>query len=315
MATQRERSRADELVTAAQSDPDEIDLETVAELFDAERAVGRTAALQAVSVLAADEPERALRFADRVVERLEDDVLSVRSTAALAAMSLARERPETVVPAVPTLIDLLDEEPPLLRFRAAGALAPLTESHAETFVDRVDRLAALLVDGATFDADPKAIATSDELTAERKQRQLAMLEGRGSEIQRGKARSRGTREVVANVLVEVARIAPETCAAVFPDIRAALSDDDPAVRGGAVEIVRHVADRDPSAVDEAVDPLVELLDDDVDFVRARAIRALGYAEATAASKPLRELARTEADEDVAELAADTADWLAATERD
>lgn len=311
MASQRQRSKAKakELMTAVQSDPDAIEPEAVDDLFDADGAVGRSAALQAVSVLAAEDPDRAVEYADRVIDRLEDDVLAVRSAAALAAMALARERPDAIVSAIPTLVDALDEDPPLFRFRAAAALAPLTASHPEAFVDHADRLIELLVDGPTFDVDPQAIAESDALAADEKKRQLSMLEGRGGELRRGRARSAGTREVIANVLVEVARVDPETCTTRLEAIVPALADDEPAVRGAVVEVVRHVAERDPTAVDAAVEPLLTLLEDDAEFVRARAVRALGYAEATAAVEPLRDLAAREETGELAALAAETADWL------
>ena len=307
MASQRARSK--ELMAAAQSDPDAIALETVDELLDSDDAIGRSAALQALSVIATEDPDRAVEYADRIIELLEDDVLAVSSTAALASMMLARERPESIVPAVPTLVDMLDEDPPLYRYRAAGALAPLTESHAQSFVDHTDQLIAHLVDGPTFTVDAGEIATSDNRSPADKKYELSMLKGRGEELDRSRARSIGTREIIANVLVEVARLDPETCKSRLNDVRPVLFDDEPSVRGAVIELVRHVADHDPTAVEAEIEPLVDLLEDDAEFVRGRAVRALGYAEATEAIEPLRSLAEQEDSDALADLAAETADWL------
>ncbi|TYT61506.1 HEAT repeat domain-containing protein [Natrialba swarupiae] len=306
MAEQNARTK--ELLDAVQDDPTAIDLELAEELLDAEGASGRATALQAISVIATEEPDRVLEYTDRVVELLDDDVLSVRSTAALALTSLARNRPDTVVPAVPSLVDILGEEPPLFRFRAAGALAPLTADHPDAFVEHTDHLFELLLDGPTFDDDPRAIAMSDELSAEEKQRTLSTLAGRSDEWKRARTRSNAAREVVANVLVEVARVGPEEIESRLDRILEMLSDDDAAVRGAGIEMIRHVAEDDPDAVEDAIDPLLALLDD-VEFVRARTIRALGYAEAGPAIEPLREIASTDSNDDIADLAADTADWL------
>ncbi|MEY7850607.1 hypothetical protein AB7C87_15575 [Natrarchaeobius sp. A-rgal3] len=297
-----------ELLDAVQNDPDAIDLEVAEELLEAEGASGRTTALQAISVIAKEEPDRVLEYTDRVVELLDDDVLSVRTTAALALTSLSRNRPEAVVPAVPALVGILGEEPPLFRFRAAGALAPLTADHATAFVDHTDHLLEVLLDGPTFEEDPRSVATSEELSSEEKQRTLSTLAGRSGEWKRARTRSNATREVAANVLVEVARVDPDQIASRLDRVLETLSADEAAVRGAGVEMVRHVGEDDPDAVEDAIDPLLALLDD-VAFVRARAIRALGYAEATAAIDPLREVATADENDDVADLAADTADWL------
>ncbi|OVE85438.1 HEAT repeat domain-containing protein [Natronolimnobius baerhuensis] len=306
MATQQRHATA--LRTAVQSDPEAIDHEVVESCFDAERASDRTTALQAVSVLATHDLEQALEYTDRVYTRLTDDVLAVQSAAAMAALCLARERPESMVEAIPSLVELLERDPPLLRFRAAGALAPLTESHASAFVPHTDRLLELLVDGPTVD-DPQEIANDPALSPAEKTARVSMLTGRGSELSRSRTRSVGTREVIANILVELARMEPAMCADRLPVIVPALSDEEAAVRGGAIEFVRHVAEDEPDTVAPAIDPLLACLEDEVTFVRARAIRALGYAEVTVAIDPLRELADSEESDDVATLATETADWL------
>ncbi|NGM67938.1 hypothetical protein G6M89_02735 [Natronolimnobius sp. AArcel1] len=306
MSTQQRHVTA--LRAAVQSNPDAIDLEVVESCFDADLASDRTTALQAVSVLATYDLEQALEYTDRVHALLKDDVLAVQSAAAMAAMTLARQRPSSMVSALPTLVELLECDPPLLRFRAAGALAPLTDSHASAFVPHTDRLLELLVDGPTVN-DPQELVDAPDLSPAEKTARVSMLTGRGSELSRSRMRSVGTREVIANILVEIARIEPATCAQRLPAIVPALADAEPSVRGGAIEIVRHIAEADPDNAADAIGPLIARLEDDVSFVRARAVRALGYAEATTAIGRLQEFAESEASDDVATLATETADWL------
>lgn len=307
MTSQQDRSAR--LKAAVKSNSTAIEPSVVEKQLTAAGAADRGIALQAVSLLVRESPDRATAFADRVTELLEDDVLAVRAAAALAAMSLAKQRPESVQQAIPSLVDLLDEDPPLLRFRAAGALAPLTDSHPEAFSEHVDRLVRSLRHGPRFETDLQSVAQSSDLTAEQKTQRLSVLKSRTDELERGKIRSAGTREVIVNTLVEIAGIDPEACTPHRSDLVAALSDDDPAVRAGAVEIVRHLADDDPAFAETAVDPLLARLEDEAAFVRARAVRALGYLEAPDAIDPLSELARQESNAELAELAADTADWL------
>ncbi|WP_440767035.1 HEAT repeat domain-containing protein [Natronorubrum sp. DTA7] len=311
MTSQQDRSA--QLKAAVQSKSTAIEPSVVEKQLTATGAADRGIALQAVSLLVRESPDQAVAFADRVTELLEDDVLAVRAAAALAAMSLAEHRPESIHQAIPSLVELLDEDPPLLRFRAAGALAPLTDSHPETFSDHVDSLVRSLRHGPRFETDLQSVAQSSDLTAEQKTQRLSVLKSRTDELERGKIRSAGTREVIVNTLVEVTRVDPEACTAHRSDLVAALSDDDPAVRAGAVEIVRHLADADPAFAEQTVDPLLTRLEDEAAFARARAVRALGFLEATDAIDPLSELARHESNAELAELAADTADWLGSVE--
>lgn len=302
---------ATELMKAADSDPDDIDIETVDELLSSDMGRARDAALKALTVLAHDDPDRVEPYVDDIIAGLDDSFLNARNSAAMALTVLAQEQSDDVVPAIPSLVDALDEDPPLFRFRAAGAVAPLADAHPEEFVDHADRLIDALVDGPRV-KDPEDVV-EDDTPAKQLEKQMTQLRARTDEHRKDKQRSQGTREVAANVLVDITREDPDALADRLSELVPLLSDDVPSVRGAIVEVIRHVAEDDPDAVDEVVDPLLELLDDEVDFVRARAVRALGYAEADEAIEPLRDLAEDEADEDVAELAEDTADWLA--ERD
>lgn len=295
---------------AVQSDPAAIDPETVEHRLAADAAADRALALQAASLLVDEQPDVATTFSDDVEALLDDDVLAVQAAAALAAMSVARERPDEIIPAVPRLVELLDEDPPLLRFRAAGALAPLTDSHPEVFSDHVDRLVRSLLDGPRFDTDLQSVAQSDDLSEEQKERRLSMLRDRTDELERGKVRSEGTREVIVNTLVEAVRVDPESCTPHRQELLTLLSDESSAVRAGAVEVVRQLADVDAETAQETVDPLLDLLDDDAEFIRARAVRALGFLEASEAVEPLSELARTEPNDELATLAEETAEWIA-----
>ena len=288
----------------------EIDPDEISEQLRSDAATDRALALQTVFRVASAESTQPISVSESVAKLLEDDVLAVRVSAALAAMGIARTRPNEIVPAVPALIDLLADDPPLLRFRAASALAPLTESHPEVFPEHTGRLVAALSEAPTFDADLERIAQSDELTQDQTQRQLSVLQNRTDEIERSKVRSEGTREVIINILVEVARINPDSCEQYHSDIVTALSDDNTAVRAGAVEVVRHMAAARSDPTEEISEVLIERLTDDAKQVRARAVRALGSLEIAMAVDPLFDLSERETNDELAALAAETAEWLA-----
>jgi len=298
------------LEKAVQSSVIEIDPDEVLRRLESDAATDRALALQGVFRLVTEDPEQAERFTDPVIELLDDDVFAVKMSAALAAMPIVKSRPGEMLPAVSTLVEFLDSDPPLLRFRAAGVLAPLTASHPQAFADHTGLLVETLLHGPTFDTDLQSVAQSDALTSEQKEQQLSLLRNRKDELERSKVRSEGTREVIINILVETARTEPDSCEPHHSDLVSALSDDSVAVRAGAVEVVRHVAAAHPETVGSVAEPLIDRLNDDAEHVRARAVRALGLLEVTEASDPLSTLAESESSDELADLASETAEWLA-----
>ena len=294
------RSRATDLLRAAKADPSTVDLDAVEDLLDADAGTDRNSALKVFAAVAHAEPDRAAERIDLVADHLDDSHLVARCTAAMVLAQVAEERPAPVAPAVPTLVELLGEEPPLLRYRAARALAPVAEARPTAFVDHADALVDVLDDGPTVDVD----APGDEV----ERATLGTNQSRGEAAGKDLKRSRCAREAAANLLVEVARESPDALADRRSTLVTLLSDDDEAVRAAVVEVFRSLAEDDPDAAEQAVPTLVDLLDDDAEVVRVRAVRALGYAEATSAVPALESLAEP-GDGEVAAAAADTAEWL------
>lgn len=289
------------LVERAGSDPDAIDLEEIEDLLDDDWEEMRNTGLKVLVGLATDDPNRVVPFVDDVIDCLDESYGIARSHAALVLSLLADDHPDLVGPAIPTLIDNLDDPTPLYRYRAARAIARQSQSTPESFVEHADALIDTLIDGPSVSKPEPATDAGQREIAQTKKEQL----------EPDFMRSAATKEVVANVLVEVAREDASVCSKRLSDLLPVLSDDEsvPHARGAIVEVIRHVVVADPDTLDATIDPLLGLLDDDATFVRARAIRALGFAEATEAVDPLRTVAESDPDEDVRELAVETADWL------
>ncbi|GAB3040333.1 HEAT repeat domain-containing protein [Natronobiforma cellulositropha] len=289
------------LIETAQSDPDEIDLDEIEELFDDEWEEIRNTGLKVLAGLALDDPERVTPLVDRVIDCLDESYGPARSHAGLVLSLVASDRPDLVEPAIPQLVANLDDPTPMYQYRAARAIAMQLESTPEAFVEHIDSLVDVLAEGPepTMPEPPDDPELKEHYQKLRERREPDML------------RSAASNEIVANVLVEIAKAEPEAFADRLPKFFPVLSARTAPTRGGAVEVIRYVAEADPAAVTDAVDPLIDVLEDDTTFVRARAIRALGYAEAAEAIEPLRSVAESDHDEDLRELAAETADWLEA----
>lgn len=295
-------------------DPDSIDLEAAIEYLDHDEwGQVREWALRSIYHVTKEDPERLEAVIDEVRPHLEDEFLVAKNTAALLFITQARCNPEPVRESVPELLGLLDQDPPILRFRAAGALAPLLIDHVDVFIPHTDRLVEVLVD------TPEVVLTPDEEELEELDKETFEMiretaNNREEQYERDVKRSQGVREFAANAIVEVAELEPDRVTGHVPALAQSINDDRPVVRTALLDTMSIVAQEDPAAVSPAIPAIRNRLGDEVMFVQAHAIRALGFAEAAEAIDDLRELAAHEDDESVAELARDTADWLEANAR-
>ncbi|PCR92204.1 HEAT repeat domain-containing protein [Natrinema ejinorense] len=294
------------LLETARTAPENVDLDAVVALFDAERGHVRNVALRCALFVAVDDPDRVAAISERVIERLEDEFPVARSTAAAVLATIANEHPEAVRPGLPALVDTLDQHPPRTGYRAARALGPVLEAEPAGFVPEADALLDVLADPPTVWAPgPSELA---EFPAGKRDSVADCLESRRDEIETDRARARGIREFTAHALVEVTARAPEAVADRLEEFVPALSNEPPLARAATIDAIANVARADPAAAEPTIDAVIDRLEDEAEYVRAHAVRALGFAEATDAVEPLRTVAE-EADGEVGELAADTAEWL------
>jgi hypothetical protein len=304
MADRTDRAR--DLLETAKSEPGAVDLDVARELLTAEGNTTRNVTLKALAVTAVDDPGRVATMSDRIIEALDDPFPVARSTAAGALTVLARTHPGEVRPAVPKLIDQLDDQSPEFRFRVAGAVATVADAYPEAFADYGDELLDVLVHGPTVDTDVDAVQGLDEPVGGPSQRR----DGIEQQLEQQEQRSQSTREIAASVLIDVAAHEPDDLAGRLSDVESLTTDSSPIVRGAMLEVLAEIAAADPDAVDPVLDAVLERLDDDAPFVRASAIEALRAAGDAAAVEPLREVAESDSDEEIAELAAEAADELA-----
>ncbi|QLG50194.1 HEAT repeat domain-containing protein [Natrinema halophilum] len=297
----------EELLETARNDPENVDLDAVVALFDAERGQVRNIALRCVLFVAVDDPSRVAEISEHVIERLDDDFPVAGSTAAAVLASIADDHPDAVRPGLPALVGKLDEHPPQTGYRAARALSPFLEEDPRGFVPEADALLDVLIDPPEVWA-PNSAALQD-FPPDQRLSITNTLTSRRNEIVKERARNSGIRELAAHALVEVTAREPDAVADRLHELSPALSNDPPIARAATIDAIANVAEVDPTAATPLTDALIARLDDDAEFVRAHAVRALGFAEAVDAVDPLRELA-DDATGDLEELAADTADWIA-----
>lgn len=308
MSTQAPSDQA--ILETARNDPENVDVDAVVALLDADQGRVRNVALRCLLLVAADDPDRIAAVSDAVVDRLDDGFPVAGSTATAVLAAIADDRPDAVRPALPALVGKLDEHPPKTGYRAMRALTPLLEDDPAEFVAHADALLDVVVDPPEVWAPNSADLR--ELPAEKRDSIATLLSSRRDEIAADRARARGIREFTAHALVAVSERAPGAVADRLAELPPALSVEPASARAAAIDVIANVAKADPDAATPAVEALIDRLEDDETFVRAHAVRALGFAEATAAIEPLRALADESDDAALGTLAAETAEWLAET---
>ncbi|MCG1003191.1 MULTISPECIES: HEAT repeat domain-containing protein [Halobacterium] len=117
------------------------------------------------------------------------------------------------------------------------------------------------------------------------------------------------RQTLANVVVAVTEETPESALDAVDALAALLDDENPSVTGPAIDALGELAAENPAAVAPVSDRLRDCLDHDNPSVRARAVGAIGRLGDVSAVPKLRTLADTDENEDVRDLAAETAAFL------
>lgn len=299
-----------DILETAREDPELVDVDLVLQLLDREEGQARNVALMTLGYVASHDPDMVVEHTDQFIESLEDGFPVAESSAARVLAQIAPEYPEKVEPAVPELVDMLTQIPPLTGYRAGRALAPVLDHAPEAFVSEADEL----VDVVNDPPEP-SLPTAEELEEmpdDQRQKFEDRLDSRQEEARDDVARCFGIREIAAHSLVEVSDLAPEAVVDRVEDLRPAIDTEPPVVQAATLDVIANVADYDPEAVEPLLDDVIERAEEDLPSVRAHAIKALGFAAAPEAVDSLREIADEDdprIDEDLRELAAETADYI------
>jgi len=279
---------------------DDEDREQIREALASETNIRRNEAAQALSQLAERDPETVRPFVDDLLPLLDDDRNAVAQQAGTALLALAREHPEEFVGSVPAVFALIEREFNSLELLGTQIVVQVVLEQPEAVAPHLDRIAAVL------DGRSPAYETTEgiEMVDDEEARQT-MLEHDKQEHQL-LIQSQGR---LANVLTAAAEGAPETAADHVDSLVGLFDSPDNTVVGAAIDAVAEIAQADPDAAAEAFDGLVACLTHTNDTVRARAVQALGHLGDDRAVGPLEDRARVENDEDLADLAEETAAFL------
>ena len=290
-------------IDEATASPEQVPTAALRSALAHEENLVRTRGAKVAAAVVGDDPEMVAEHTSQLVENLDHERTNVVVHSALALASVVETAPDRAAEAVGPIVDLLDEDPPIVQSAASQFVRTSITEAPETFLSHVDQLVERTLQESTEPVPEDAIeATADDNRREI-MRDVNEDEGR---------RQWATRLVTANMLAELARVEPTAVAPHVADLAALLDpeSDDVGVTTTVADIVGSVAEHDPALADDAVDPLIAVLDHYDEPTVATAVTALGFLDDPAAIEPLRAVADDEdRDEDLRELAAETAAFV------
>lgn len=278
----------------------EADVADVRAALTADEPIDRQHGARTCNLIVRENVDAVRQFVDDLAPLLEDESAAVAQQAGTVLLGVAQEYPEDLTDAVPAMVSLSRHDANALRLLGAQLLAAVVVERPEAGSSDVHRLVpALREHPGSFDASGVVDMVDDSDT------RLSIVEHEQEE-HRMKLQAQGT---LANVLVAVAEAEPSTFFDHVDDLIDLFDHGDPTIAGTAIDAVIEVAQADPDVATPAFDHLVDALDHDDQRVYVRAIRALGVLGNDRAVGPLRDLAESADDDEVSELASDTAEFL------
>ncbi len=279
---------------------DDTERERVREALTSETNIRRNEGVQTVARLSEEDPSAVRPLVDDLLALLDDERTTIAQQAGTALLAVARDHPETLADDVSPVFALVEHEANALELLGTQILVQVVLERPEAVAPHLDRIAGVLKGRSPAYERGEGIDMVDDEEARQ-----TMLEHDKQEHQL-LIQSQGR---LANVITAAAEGAPEAAADHVDALVALFDTPDVTVVGAAVDAVGEIAQADPDAAGGAYDALVACLNHDRETVRARAVRALGHLGDDRAVDPLEDLARVEDDEDLADLAAETAAFL------
>ncbi|WP_440767105.1 HEAT repeat domain-containing protein [Natronorubrum sp. DTA7] len=238
---------------------------------------------------------------DEVASLANDDNAAIALRAITVLRTVAKRDPASLEGRLTGLVDTAGADIVDVQLTGSNVLATLV-------VERPDLVAPFvrqLLEGIRVtEPDPQGEDLSDVVTDEVTRRTIQDHEDEE------RKRRLSARQTLSNVVVATVESEPQSAFDAVDALITLLDDTYPAISGGAIDALAQLAAAKPAVVAPVSDRLIDRLDDDSVVVRARTVRAVGYLGDDAAVPKLRDVAATDANQDVRELADETANFLA-----
>ncbi|WP_123539330.1 HEAT repeat domain-containing protein [Halosimplex salinum] len=272
----------------------------VREALASEKSFVRQKGVRVLDALAVEDVSAVEPFLDDLLALLEDERVSVAQAAGTVVLRVANESPGLFADGVSEAVSLTERDLAGIELLGAQILAQIVVDHPEYCSDEVDRLLAVLQDRSVSFDKSEGAEQFDDPNIEQALREQDKEEHE-MRLQ--------TQVVLSNVVIAIAEGVPEAYADSVDEVIALLDSPDTTIVAAGADVLSELAGEDPEAAAPAYDGLIGCLGHDDSRVRARGVRGLGLLGDDRAVGPLNDLAEAEPEEEIADLAAETAEFL------
>ncbi|WP_226021853.1 HEAT repeat domain-containing protein [Halomicrobium salinisoli] len=280
--------------------PDEVDGEEIEDALASSNPMTRQRGVEVCETFAESDVDAVRPYLDAVATLVNDGNAAIALRAISVLDAVADAEPAALEGRTASLAAVADHDIVDVQLTAGVALGKVVVERADLVAPFVERLIAGIRETELSGGIPEVPDVVDHEATKQTIREHEEQE---------RERRLSARRTLSNVVVAVTQEAPDEAVDAVDDLLTLLDDRDPEVAGCAVDALGELADPHPEAVEPVLDELLECLDHDRSSVRARAIRALGRLGDDAAVPELRTMAEEDDEENVRELAAETADYL------
>ncbi|MUV59358.1 HEAT repeat domain-containing protein [Halobacterium sp. CBA1126] len=281
-------------------DPGDVDVAEVRAALNASNPLVRQRGVDVCESLAEDDVDAVRPLLDDVAALPDDDNAAVGLSAVSTLDAVAVADPDALDGRLDSLVAAASSDIVDVQLTTAVLFGKLVVERPDLVAPHARALAAAVRDTEPTDESPDLEEFVDHPSTRE-----TIAEHERAERER---RISG-RQTLVNVVVAVTEEAPESAFDAVDPLAALLDDDNPNIVGPAIDALGELAAADPEAVAPVSDELRECLDHEDPGVRARAVGAIGRLGDVGAVPKLRTLADTDDNEDVRELAGETAAFL------
>ncbi len=280
--------------------PDEVDGEEIEDALASSNPMTRQRGVEVCETFVESDVDAVQPYLDAVASLVNDGNAAVALRAISVLDTVADAEPGALEGRTASLAAAADHEIVDVQLTAAVALGKIVVDRADLVAPFVSRLITGVRETELDEGIPEV---PDVVENEATKQTIREHEEQERE------RRLSARRTLSNVIVAVTQETPDEALDAVDGLVTLLDDRDPEVAGCAVDALGELAEPHPEAVAPVRDELLECLDHDRSSVRARAIRAFGRLGDDDVVPKLRTMAEEDDEENVRDLAAETADFL------
>lgn len=218
--------------------------------------------------LALEYPEAVVPVVDSLVDRVEEGSRLTAHRCLFALSQLGEANPSVVEPAVPSAAAIVDRDDTFLADAALAFLGTVANEQPEGVEAAVPALVSFLAAD-----DRSAFATPPERLQRGSSRERLLEKGRRVAVTSDRRRDRAL-----DILKRIARAEPQVVAPYVGELADLLADGSDEHRRSLLLMLSALAESDPAAVEEAIEPAGSLLTSETDrSIQTTAVRFLALA--------------------------------------